>query len=225
MATDNPTLSGPSPALQCVRQSIIAFVDCGAIQVHDIPGLCMHVARLDAEGRPPGLDWMRHLAEFLPGAFMMAAEGINGSVSDLRAMLERRALSAELLLKAIGSGMMRRVNDGEVPNMATYDASLVDDFTRPPVDMGKHAFVSHFAPPPGHWRTRVGELQRSHRAVADALVQAWQHDVSQLHALGLAATAIGELLRSDILRDASEERLQAPGTIDNAYQTPPTMGF
>ncbi len=77
-----------------------------------------------------------------------------------------------------------------------------------PADLS--AALENFDPPPGHWRTRVAELQRNHRVVADALMAAWPRDVSQLHALGLAATAIGDLLKADILRDASDDSLQAP---------------
>jgi hypothetical protein len=120
MADSDPTLADLSPALQTVRQAIIAFVDRGAIPVHDIPSLCMHVARLDREGKPPGPDWMRQLAEFLPGAFMLAAEGMKGSVADVRAGLERRAFSAEQLLQAIGDGMMGRVNGGDVPTLTSF---------------------------------------------------------------------------------------------------------
>jgi hypothetical protein len=144
---NTPTLADLSPALQTVRQAVIAFVDRGAIPVNDIPSLCMHVARLDREGKPPGPDWMRQLAEFLPGAFMLAAEGMKGSVADVRAGLERRAFSAEQLLQAIGEGMMGRVNGGDLPTLTpyagAYSASLVDEFTKPPVDMAKHGRVTN----------------------------------------------------------------------------------
>ena len=73
---NSPTLADLSPALKTLRQAIIAFLDRGVIPARDIPDLCMHVAQLDREGKPPGAEWMHRLAELLPGAFMLAAEGL-----------------------------------------------------------------------------------------------------------------------------------------------------